>query len=253
MNSTLRYLPFRSTQGGRYDLGPFVVRTQNEHASRERPAAPQQRKGVKIQEPEVVNDHASGSFRGTDVMEPIHMWQHLAPSAEKQPPSAGIMKETAGLTDGTIPPLPSTNGCMTSMSPSKAQIAQWTLGQLVSDSLNPSVTATEAEEYERYINHPLKVPLVVTSDNSLSTASSLRERGANLELLDYVNKARGFGEGGGMRDTYIAEEDLTDYVEFLSVSEEGLTVVAEDYDKKRYKRYRQWLKGKSLFKQRVDP
>jgi hypothetical protein len=112
------------------------------------------------------------------------------------------------------------------------------------------VTAAEAEEYERYINHPLKVPLVVTSDDSLSTASSLRERGANLELLEYVNKAR--GGDGGMHDSYIAEEDLTDYVEFLNVSEEGLTVVAEDHDKKRYKRYRQWLKGKSLFKQRVD-
>jgi hypothetical protein len=253
MNSTLRYLPFRSTQGGRYDLGPFVVRTQTEQASRERTAAPQQRKGVKIQEPEVISDPASGSFRGADVIESIHTWQHLAPSAEKRPPSAGIMKETTALasaSDGTIPPLPSTNGSMTATSPSKAQIAQWTLGQLVSDSLNPSVTAAEAEEYERYINHPLKVPLVVTSDDSLSTASSLRERGANLELLEYVNKAR--GGDGGMRDSYIAEEDLTDYVEFLNVSEEGLTVVAEDHDKKRYKRYRQWLKGKSLFKQRVD-
>jgi hypothetical protein len=49
-----------------------------------------------------------------------------------------------------------------------------------------------------------------------------------------------------------AEENLADYAEFLHVSEEGLTVVSEDYEKKRYKRYRQWLRGKSLFKQRVD-
>jgi hypothetical protein len=30
------------------------------------------------------------------------------------------------------------------------------------------------------------------------------------------------------------------YAEFLDVSEDGLTVVGEDYEKKRYKRYRQW-------------
>ncbi|KAL1969759.1 hypothetical protein VTN77DRAFT_8312 [Rasamsonia byssochlamydoides] len=241
MNSTLRYLPFRSTQGGRYDLSPFVVRTQHEQTSRERPAR-QPRKGVKIQEPEA-SDYSNGSARGSDIMDPILTWQHQPPSAEKRPPSAGIMKET-------LPPLASTTE-ERAAPPSKAQIAQWTLGQLVSDSLNPSVTATEAEEYERYINHPLKVPLVVTSDDALTAAASIRSQGSNsdLELLEYVNKVRVASSDA----IAIAEEDLTDYIEFLNVSEEGLTVVAEDYDKKRYKRYRQWLRGKSLFKQRVDP
>lgn len=131
--------------------------------------------------------------------------------------------------------------------PSKAQIAQWTLDQLVSDSLNPSVTATEAEEYERYINHPLKVPLVVTSEDEL-TAASIREHESNLDLLEYANKCNVEEYTLGAN----AEENLADYAEFLNVSEEGLTVVKEDQDKKRYKRYRQWLKGKSLFKQRVE-
>jgi hypothetical protein len=36
--------------------------------------------------------------------------------------------------------------------------------------------------------------------------------------------------------------------------EEPLTVTDEDGNKKRYKAYRQWLRGKSLFKQsKVDP
>lgn len=265
LNSTMKYLPFRSTQGGRYDLSPFVVRLPpHEPASRERAAAQQrptsshQKKGVTIQEPEVLNDQSSGTFHGANVMEHIHTWQHQPPSAEKMPPSTGIMKgitiKTSADQSSGFPSLESStqvgnNGA--EATPSKAQIAQWTLGQLVSDSLNPSVTSAEAEEYERYINHPLKVPLVVTSDDDLETALTLREQGANLEFLEYVNKANGINTGG-MRDTYVAEEDLNDYVEFLSVNDEGLTVVAEDYDKKRYKRYRQWLKGKSLFKQRVD-
>lgn len=243
MNSTLRYLPFRSTQGGRYDLSPFVVRTQHEQTSRERPAR-QSRKGVKIQEPEISSDYSNGSGRGSDILEqPNHLtWQHQPPSAERRPPSAGIMK------DATIPPATSSSS---SAPPSKAQIAQWTLDQLVKDSLNPSVTATEAEEYERYINHPLKVPLVVTSDDALTAAASIRAQGSNLELLEYVNKVRNVAAADDA--AIIAEEDLRDYVEYLTVSEEGLTVVAEDYDKKRYKRYRQWLRGKSLFKQRVEP
>lgn len=250
MNSTLRYLPFRSTQGGRYDLSPFVIRSQHDHPSHER-SVPSSKKGVKIQVPESINKYANSTLRDT-INPGGFAWQ--PPSAEKRPPSSGIMKgvlmET--ISNMSIPPISSsaeTSGTI----PSKAQIAQWTLGQLVSDSLNPSVTATEAEEYERYINHPLKVPLVVTSEDALLTATSIRERGSNLELLEYVNKAKGIDRVGAGGYDAIAEEDLTDYQEFLRISEDGLTVVAEDYNKKRYKRYRQWLKGKSLFKQRVDP
>jgi hypothetical protein len=143
---------------------------------------------------------------------------------------------------------PSMDSSTTALTPNKAQIAQLTLGHLVSDSLNPSVTATEAEEYERYINHPLKVPLVVTSEDELAAAASIRENESNHDLLEYVNKCNVEEYTLGAN----AEENMADYAEFLNVSEEGLTVVAEDYEKKRYKRYRQWLRGKSLFKQRVD-
>lgn len=125
--------------------------------------------------------------------------------------------------------------------PSKAQIAQWTLGQLVTDSLNPSVKAAEAEEYERYITHPLKLPLVVTSEDEV-------EHGSNLDLLEYANKCN-------VEESTLelnAERNLDDYEEFLDVPESGLSVDADDFEKKRYKRYRQWLRGKSLFKQRVD-
>ena len=46
-------------------------------------------------------------------------------------------------------------------------------------------------------------------------------------------------------------QNLDVYTEFLDFwPTEALTVLEEDGDKKRYKRYRQWLKGKSLFKQR---
>lgn len=132
----------------------------------------------------------------------------------------------------------------TQLAPSKAQIAQWTLGQLVTDSLNPSVKPAEAEEYARYINHPLKVPLVVTSEDELIAC----EHGSSLDLLEYANTCN--VEEGTLEAN--AERNVEDYLEFLDVSESGISVAAEDYEKKRYKRYRQWLRGKSLFKQRVD-
>jgi hypothetical protein len=51
-----------------------------------------------------------------------------------------------------------------------------------------------------------------------------------------------------------AEEDLQEFEEYVNVKENPLDVEEEDGTKKRYKAYRQWLKGKSFFKQsKVDP
>ncbi|KAJ5690624.1 Polyphosphoinositide phosphatase [Penicillium macrosclerotiorum] len=239
MNSTLRYLPaFRPGQPAP-DLSPFVPRIPAEQAQRDR--APQ--RSVKIQVPSEM--HGKQSDAAPSPAEDTQIWTHQPPSSSKHPPPAGIIKEPT-FEMGQASRIPPINAPMSS-TPSKAQIAQWTLGQLVTDSLNPSVTATEAEEYERYINHPLKVPLVVTSEEE-ATATSLREDGPNSDLHEYVNKCK-------IEDAALeahAEANMADYAEFLNVSEEGLTVVGEDYQKKRYKRYRQWLRGKSLFKQRVD-
>ncbi|KAL4807576.1 SacI homology domain-containing protein [Aspergillus unguis] len=230
MNSTLRYLPFRPTSTDDYNLSPFVPRISHEQL-RERP-----QRSVKIQDPPPLSSNPS------HIHEPH---QSEKPHGIMKFPSSMGTSNTSFSLDSSLtmqnPTQPSNSN------PSKAQIAQWTLDQLVTDSLNPSVTTAEASEYERYINHPLKVPLVVTSEDEL-TAASIREHEANHDLLEYVNKCN--VEEGTLGAN--AEENLADYAEFLHVSEDGLTVVEEDKDKKRYKRYRQWLKGKSLFKQRVE-
>jgi hypothetical protein len=52
----------------------------------------------------------------------------------------------------------------------------------------------------------------------------------------------------------IDEQDMRDFREFVAGREEPLTVTDDDGNKKRYKAYKQWLRGKSLFKQsKVDP
>ena len=220
-------------------ISPFDVWIPHEQSNRYR----QPQRGVKIQEPSDATGDQSTGLRTDSTGQ---TWQYQQPSAEKRPPAGGIMKESR---PGFFKPTESSASgkAGTETAPSKAQIAQWTLGQLVTDSLNPSVKDAEAEEYERYINHPLKLPLVVTSEDEVA-AASIREQGSNLDLLEYANKCN-------VEENTLelnAERNMADYEEFLDVSESGLSVAAEDFEKKRYKRYRQWLRGKSLFKQRVD-
>lgn len=50
------------------------------------------------------------------------------------------------------------------------------------------------------------------------------------------------------------EQDIEEFEEFLKVKDNPLDVEDEDGDRKRYKAYKQWLRGKSFFKQsKVDP
>jgi hypothetical protein len=234
MKSTFHYVP--------HPFSPFDVRIAHEQANRER--HPQ--RSVRIQEPgSSVIEHSRRSPMHSAPQNPNSTQKWLQQPDSTQP-SAKYTKDSIYELSVSSSQIPSMQTSTDSATPSKAQIAQWTLGQLVTDSLNPSVTAAEAEEYERYINHPLNVPLVVTSEDEITAASAQHE--SNLDLLEYANKCN-------VEEAILevnAEENLADYAEFLTVSEEGLTVVAEDYEKKRYKRYRQWLRGKSLFKQRVD-
>ncbi|KAL8803273.1 MAG: hypothetical protein Q9200_006292, partial [Gallowayella weberi] len=120
-----------------------------------------------------------------------------------------------------------------------ALATQWTLHQFVSNSLNPTVIESEADEYLRYINHPSNLPLVVsTADHDASAPHGLHE-----EFAEYVRRGTDLEAAG----TGEREED--DFEDFLRVAEDPLTVREGDGGKKRYKAYRQWLRGRSLFKQ----
>lgn len=122
----------------------------------------------------------------------------------------------------------------------KSAVTQWTLNQFVANSLNPFVIESEADEYLRYINHPSNLPLVTSTEDSPNPKS---------DLQDYI-RSNSPDTVAQMQST---EDDIADFTEFMNVGEDPLTVTDTDTSKKRYKAYRQWLKGKSLFKQqRVD-
>lgn len=240
MNSTLRYIPFKSTQEGRYDLSPFRVRTGNEQESAEKGRS---RKEVVVVDPkkdESVDGSYNASFINLQSKVPVLPgWlesQLRGQSPSKQNALKYILNETTNAAVDS-PPIPPKEKA----SKDKSVITQWTLDQFVASSLNPSVADSEAHEYQRYISHPLNLPLVISTDTPPNP---------NLELLYYINS----NSLDAITSMHSTEDDIADYTEFLDVGDEPLTVTEADTPKKRYKAYRQWLKGKSLFKQqRVDP
>ena len=239
MNSTFRYTPFKSTQEGRYDLSPFRIRTTNEHDS---PLKGRSRKGVTIVDPRADSSKDTSSQSPHETLESkrpaLPGWLQTQLN-EQTPLHQSILKEPSlgGVTDSRDPAKPAKE-----VKPvkDKAAVTQWTFDQFVTNSLNPSVADTEAHEYQRYINHPQNLPLVVSTEVPANT---------NLEFLGYVDSMK----PDAVASMHSTEDDIADYTEFLDVGEDPLSVNDADAPKKRYKAYRQWLKGKSLFKQqRID-
>ena len=237
MNSTLRYIPFRSTQEGRYDLSPFKVRTE---LDQDVPDKKKVKKGVTIvdpaDEPETAaadDDNMSIKSGTTINTKRISIQRWLQPIHEKADAHPGIMKG---------PLQPESEAPKQKLTPlDKSKAAQWTFTQVVHESLNPSVNVQETDDYERYISHPQTLPLVVNTEVPAEI---------NAEYLNYVNQSwKDIGIVTAEIDEVSGLEDLAEYKDFLTVAENPLTVTDEDLPKKRYKAYRKWLLGKSLFKQ----
>lgn len=288
MHSNLRYIPISSTSGGKYDLSPFKVRTANDSDGEGHEKAHGGRKGVKIVVPsddtastvggETISTSIDGRLASTptSAVEPtptpkpstLGHWldaqQQLHNSFHRRQ-YTGIIKEASFEVQSPalpkIPKLPTTtstdltNSSLLLGPPTKEELALQAFTSLISKSLDPQVR--QADEYKRYVNHPSTIPLVVTSDIDYSSAP--------LEFLEYLSKStsdpaehkvlRHFDDERGAVTLTMeerAEASLDEYSEYLATGalEDPLTVLEEDGGKKRYKAYRKWLKGKSLFKQK---
>ncbi|KAI5201568.1 hypothetical protein E4T39_05090 [Aureobasidium subglaciale] len=230
MNTNHRFLPERPIKDTKYDFSPFTPRIDPSRNSPDSPEKKPPRKGVTIVDPHSENEvgHQQPSKSSTATTVPESILRDT--TAERAPPDPDNQKSVK-IAD-------------------KAAMTQMTLNRIYDHSLNPSVTAEETTEYERYISHPFKIPLVVTSE--LPPETNL-----NLDFVEYVNSGKAGIDSGDESSNGVLEpsdEDLVEFADFLTVREDPLTVWEEDGDKKRYKAYRQWLKGKSLFKQsKVDP
>lgn len=257
MNSTIKYIPFKSTLDGRYDLSPFRVRNETEGDAQDRRRA---KKDATILGPQDIARLADGvetpppcTPRGMS----IQRW--LQPSSQDKAPSVNTNGGTRGgelqdIMESLAPPsvpLLAADGIVGWEKPTaleKTRAAQWTFTKVVQESLNPSVSAAEAEDYEHYISHPQNLPLVVSAE---APAASEIE----AEYQEYVGgswQSEGLLVSSGDAAAAIAagEDDYyAAYAELLKVGDNPLTVNEGDVLKKRYRAYRKWLRGKSLFKQ----
>ena len=277
MHSTLRYIPISSTQDGKYDLSPFKVRT-NDTEAQIREKNLQRRKGVKI----ITPSEASASARGAEtpsIDAILASPTTLEPSKAPKPTSlgpwldaqqqlygpnrkyTGIIKESSFEVQSPqlprVPKLPQTNSSTEITTPkevTKAELALQAFTTLVVNSLNPTVK--ETEEYSRYVKHPSNIPLVTSSETDYSKTPrefmeylSKTQSTTSNDVLDYTEEERGVVS---LTLDERAETSIEEYAEFVesAMQDEPLTVLEEDGSQKRYKAYRQWLRGKSLFKQR---
>ena len=236
MNSTLRYVPVKSTQEGKYDLSPFRVRSSNDHESPDK--SRQRKEPSNIDAQQVLAGHVPETPQITSPTKHSQLPNRLHSELNEPPLTLSPHEALNVAEDRQL----SSTGKFSEEKPvkDKAAATQWTLNQFVSNSLNPSITDSEAHEYERYIDHPQTLPLVTSTEIP---------QNASIDFIRYV-KSNSPEVVSNMQYT---EDDMGDYVEFLDVADDALTVCENDTSKKRYKAYRQWLKGKSLFKQqRVD-
>ncbi|KAL1841850.1 hypothetical protein VTJ49DRAFT_6527 [Mycothermus thermophilus] len=326
MNSTIKYVPFKATQDGRYDLSPFRVRTDADGGAQDRGKA---KKDVTAVDPQdlarladdtesSVNEGAAAAAAGAATQTAaangrlsLHRWLHeknTAANGIDDSHGHGHHRHLSFSKDTANPPSlthsrgnsideahsrprrhshshshsnqhhsrshsytgeGATNGINGDKKPTptyetaleKSRAAQQTFTQLVQDSLNPAVSAEEADDYARYVSHPHNLPLVVSSE-------ILPTEEVEPEYVEFVHgawKDEGLGRGtdvsrcgdggdggdggGGGAAWGVAEEDYALYADTVRIPENPLSVAEEDKLKKRYKAYRKWLRGKSLFKQ----
>ena len=329
--------PGRDSRDGTYpsrkeNMSPFVPRKkQQEIDAQGRDGKKGPRKGVTIVDPSSETESRPDRFpapRGRNLHlnvphadSPVRQSILRDPHFETHAPASTVSAyQSMNNSTSTSTGLPST--LKPGFKPAnKALVHQWTLTQFYENSMNPSVSHGEEDEYSRYVEHPLNLPLVVSSEMPSADDPSA------MEFYDYLSMTEGsipapkdFDEDGVQitlsdlprLDTDVAslrsfasharpmtsqsvstpfshapsysypqthnlhphiyndvtppqpqafgnkfqtpDEDIEEFEEFLRVKENPLDVEDEDTSKKRYKAYRQWLKGKSFFKQsKVDP
>ncbi|KOS20641.1 Polyphosphoinositide phosphatase [Escovopsis weberi] len=234
MNSTIKYIPLKATQDGRYDLSPFRVRKETDVDAEKRKMKKESADLSHLFPPQSSGASDRASFASSDAATArgmsLHRWLQ---------PGHGRTSRAKSVSDDSIA-LAMDDNKLKQTALEKSNAAQWTFTKAVHEALNPSVNEQEAEDYGRYVRHPQNLPLVVTDDTPVDVDSS--------EFQEYQEYVNGSWQDEGLMVMGI-EEEIDLYAELLKVGENPLTVTEEDAPKKRYKAYGKWLRGKSFFKQ----
>lgn len=234
MSSKLHHGPSKLIHEGVYDPSPFKVRAVNEPENIERDHTPRARV---IGDPKLtkVTDEKSPESSNSSAARQTNLPKWLQGHLHQQSRSHSHVSKVSDPRAGVYPLLENRMKSTEKPLEDKSAATQMSLSQFVDRSLNPLVSEGEAHEYQRYIHHPLNISLLALQHPSSNISSDFSRyiEGSKLQL-----------ETETPRDGETAE-----YAAFLDNGDDPLTVTEADIAKKRYKAYRQWLKGKSLFKQ----
>ncbi|KHN99282.1 SacI domain-containing protein [Metarhizium album ARSEF 1941] len=176
MNSTIKYIPLKSAQDGRYDLSPFRVRAEADTDSEKRKSKREDLDGP-LASPRVqqFKEGTLSVSSGRTAARAMSLQRWLQPVQEKVAERGSMNEIYSGNKDNE-------QSMHSQIKPSaleKSKAAQWTFTKAVDDSLNPFVGEQEAEDYGRYIRHPQNLPLVVSNDTPADVDSS--------EYKEYIN------------------------------------------------------------------
>jgi hypothetical protein len=174
---------------------PFVPRKkQQEHNAQERDGKKAPRKGVTIIDPSSETETRHDSIVGRRRRE-----VHLSIPHSDSPAKHSILREShfethLNTTQSAYQSMQNSSSTSTGLSSTlkpgfkpadKALVNQWTLTQFYDNSTNPSVALNEEDEYSRYIEHPLNLPLVVSSEMPSADDPSA------MEYYEYLSMTEG--------------------------------------------------------------
>ncbi|RPB04274.1 hypothetical protein L873DRAFT_1799772 [Choiromyces venosus 120613-1] len=224
INSTLRYIPVKMTQTGRYDLSPFTIRSNHvdhHHAENAEKKAKAERD----------SETAEGRLKKITALHGWHPPQNgiALPPPHPPPPrqsSSTLVYHQPELTRGLSSPTKQ----HFSLGKDLMQVERRDMNQAIERSLNPVLGEEEAKEYERYMSHPLTLPLVVTSEPPA-------DADPDSVYFDYVNNTSPEAAAGMTAKA----EDVALYDEFVIVPENPLSVDETDRENKRYIAYQRWI------------
>ena len=209
-----------------------------QHDASEKPST---KKGVTIVDPSIASSlqHANSNlevkFKSPSPSLNILLQSEPSDHLRPQPRSPARARESGTSKPREVPQ------SIKKLSEDKSAVTQWTLDQFVSNSLDPSVVKSEVDEYQFYVDHPTNLPSVVS--NELPPIP-------NRDLVCYVQST----SPEAVSNIHAKNEDVVEFLDYLDVSDDPLTVTVAESSKKRYKAYRRFHKGKPLFKQQgLDP
>ncbi|CAI6275023.1 unnamed protein product [Periconia digitata] len=182
------------------NASPFVARRkqqdQTSPGKEDRKQSKQSRKGVTILDPVSEGDSRKGSMinrrhksmhlhipeTGSPIKQSILRESHFEPHMPNSAPAT--TSNFPSMTNSSSTGLASNFGYEGFKPADKAYVHLWTLAQFHENSINPTVTGVEEEEYHRYIEHPLNLPLVVSSETPLADDPTAQEFQEYLNMTD---------------------------------------------------------------------